>query len=232
MNSSINHLPLVCFICDDHDMSAQKLTWTTVKGYPTLLAYAEAVQDVEILQRMKASDKADRLGYHLECRLDLYNKYLKVTSKSCLVDKMDETTVQPKRRRTCTGFSTSHGHNSSSSHPVPLLYKNVCILCNKPVNLYPNKPLKARKKYRVPDNLTADALKTSLLKTAQLRQDDWGIEVIGAWKELMTWSQKRLFNICAVEFYSKRVVIIRKIKMQEEKQMRIERLFSISCANG
>jgi len=78
-----------------------------------------------------------------------------------------------------------------------LVYKNVCIFCYQPVDLIPNHPGEihetqcfllspvlnytetARKRYRVPDNLTSDGLKTTLLNTAKDSKDNRDTEVAG-----------------------------------------------------
>jgi len=71
-----------CFICEGPETPTQKLAQVTSKGYHTLLAYAEAVEDAAILEHMKESWSDRKLRYHFECRRDLYNKSVKVTSKS------------------------------------------------------------------------------------------------------------------------------------------------------
>ena len=166
---------LSCFICEGPETPAQKLVKTTTKGYPTLLGYTEKIKNASMLERIREAELAGRLRYHRQCRRDLYNKSVQVTTKSVRAAKEEIESTQVERRRI---FSSPAG-SSTSSHTVQLLYKNICIMCNQPVHLFQKHPQTARKKYRIPDDFTADRLKASLLKTAKVRKDEWGTEVIG-----------------------------------------------------
>ena len=73
---------LNCCICDGPETPAQKLVQATPIGYPALLAYAEAIGNAAIVERMKEAYKFKRLRYHRESRRDLYNESVKVTTKS------------------------------------------------------------------------------------------------------------------------------------------------------
>ena len=71
-----------CCICDGPETLTQKLVQATPKGYPALLACAEAIGNAAIVECMKEACKVERLRYHRECRHDLYNESVKVTMKS------------------------------------------------------------------------------------------------------------------------------------------------------
>ena len=80
---SVNMEKDLCFICDGPpETPAQKLVKVTPKGYPTLLAYAEAVGSSTVLEHLKKSWHAGRIRYHFECKRDLYNQSVKITLKS------------------------------------------------------------------------------------------------------------------------------------------------------
>jgi len=61
---------------------AQQFAQATPKGYPILLAYAEAIGNATIFERLKESWNIGRLRYPFECKHDLYNKSVKVTLES------------------------------------------------------------------------------------------------------------------------------------------------------
>ena len=132
--------PLNCFICKGPETAAQKLAQVSPKGYTTLLTYAEKVENITILERMKEAWNVEQLRYHSECRHDFYNTSVKVTRKStrkCDIfhlagsddllnlnisfivgaAEVERESAQMKRRR-----SASTPCSFTSSHSTQLLY--------------------------------------------------------------------------------------------------------------
>lgn len=145
----------VCSICGGPETEAQKLVQATSKGYPALLGYAEAAGNTGILDRIKEACRTKEVRYHRECKRDLFNKSVKAAAKSTckymtlycqspysyqfivVAAKAEKESVQTQRRRSS---SASTGCSSQKTSSVQLKYKNVCILCNQAVDLFPNHP--------------------------------------------------------------------------------------------
>ncbi len=73
---------LNCFICEEPETPTKIISQVTLKGYPTLLAYAKVLGDATILERMKKAWSIGKLRYHVECKRDMYNKAVKANMES------------------------------------------------------------------------------------------------------------------------------------------------------
>ena len=80
MDVDIN--PFTCFCSGGSETPAAKLAQATAKGYRTLLSYVEAIGDAAILERLKEAQNVGRLRYHMECKRDLYNNFMKDRQRS------------------------------------------------------------------------------------------------------------------------------------------------------
>ncbi len=85
MDSSTSAPLEMCFICGGPEAPTQKLVLATSKGYHGLLGYLETVGNAEILKRLNEAYEVKSVRYHRQCKCDLYNESVKVTTQRQLV---------------------------------------------------------------------------------------------------------------------------------------------------
>ncbi len=152
MDSSTSAPLEMCFICGGPETPTQKLVLVTSKVYHGLLGYVETVANAEILKRLNEAYEVKSVRYRKQCKCDLYNESVKVTTELSfsflltqtlichilVAAKAEKESVQNQRRRSSSASAAFSSNNTRSA--VQLAYKNVCILCNQPVDLFPNHP--------------------------------------------------------------------------------------------
>ncbi len=70
------------FICGGPETPTQKLVLATSKGYHGLLGYVKTVGNADILKRLNEAYEVKSVRYHRQCKCDLYNESVKVTTEA------------------------------------------------------------------------------------------------------------------------------------------------------
>ncbi len=123
MDSSTSAPLEMCFICGGPETPTQKLVLATSKGYHSLLGYVETVG---ILKRLNEAYEVKSVRYHRQCKCDLYNESVKVTTEATgkYILSFSFLLTQTLIRHT---FSCSKGRERVSTEPETTQF--ICISC-------------------------------------------------------------------------------------------------------
>ncbi len=127
MDSSTSAPLEMCFICGGPETPTQKLVLATSKGYHGLLGYVETVGNAEILKRLNEAYEVKSVRYHRQCKCDLYNESVKVTTEAITDKYILSFSFFANSDSNLSHFSCSKGRERVSTEPETTQF--ICISC-------------------------------------------------------------------------------------------------------